>query len=68
MKRIRLRQDALNQGAFSVFQQRRRDDGRSALRLAIGLNETLELVSDRREIITGPVGAPRWLFKKKPQG
>ncbi len=65
MKRIRLRKDAINQGAFSVFEQRRREEGRSAFTRAVSINDDADVVEDRRQITTGPVGGPWWLFKAK---
>ncbi len=67
MKRIRLRKDAINHGAFSVFEQRRREEGRSALTRAVAINDTPNGVEDRRQITTGPVGGPWWLFRIKKQ-
>ena len=66
MKRIRNRQDALNQGVLLEFRKKRSREGRAALRIAINVNETLDVVSDdERVILRGPVGGPKWLFKAK---
>ena len=66
MKRIRNRQDALNQGVLLEFRKKRSREGRAALRIAINVNESLDVVSDdERVILRGPVGGPAWLFRVK---
>ena len=66
MKRIRNRQDTRNQVSPLEPRKKRAREGRTALRIAINVNESLDVVSDdERVILEGPVGAPNWLFKAK---
>ena len=67
MKRIRLRKDAINPGAFAEYKKKMREEGRSALTRAVAINDTSNGVEDRRQIITGPVGGPWWLFRIRKQ-
>jgi hypothetical protein len=66
MKRIRNRQDTRNEGALLEFRKKRSREGRAALRIAINVNESLDVVGDdERVILRGPVGGPKWLFRVK---
>ena len=66
MKRTRNKQDTRNKGAILESRKKLSREGRAALRIAINVNESLDVVSDdERVILRGPVGGPKWLFRVK---
>lgn len=61
-RKYRIRMDTINEGRMNAFQKKRADEGRSAFKRAVAINESNE-VTVPRKLLRGPVGGPWWLFR-----